>query len=320
MGRKLIYERYIWFDAEARAGKYPNASKLAARFELSVKTAQRDIVFMKDRLGCPLDYDVNKKGFYYKDGKFALPLTHLSEKEVIALLFARTLLRDFSSPSLENEISQVLSRMSNILQSSLPCADSIDDAVSIQVVGSTKTPPGVFSTALEGCLYKRQLNITYVSAYSNEATTRIVDPYHLLNYMGTWHLIAYCHEREDIRDFVLSRITNISLLDKVYFMPRSFNIQDHLESAFGLFKGTPKYSVTLRFSPDRSRRIKDQIWHKNQKTKLLKNGSLELTFPAASLYETSMEILKHGADVEVVKPKSLRFLIKQEALRIARLY
>ena len=320
MGRKLIFERYIWFDAETRKGAYPNASKLAARFELSVKTAQRDITFMRDRLGCPLTYDDNKKGFYYEDGKFALPLTHLSEKEVLALLFARTLLRDFSSPSLENEISQVLSRMSNILQNSLPCADSIDDAVSIQVVGSTKTPTGVFSTALEGCLYKRQLHITYVSAYNNEETTRTVDPYHLLNYMGTWHLIAFCHERDDMRDFVLSRIANIKLLDKGFVMPRSFDIQDHLESSFGLFKGKPKYSVTLRFSPERSRRIKDQIWHKNQTTKLLKDGSLELTFPVASLYEVSMEILKHGSEVEVVKPKNLRALVKQEALRVARQY
>ena len=320
MGRKLIYERYVWFDAEVRSGKYPNASNLAKQFELSIKTAQRDITFMRDRLSCPLAYDLTKKGFYYEDGKFALPLTHLSEKEVIALLFARTLLRDFSSPSLENEISQVLSRMSNILQSSLPCADSIDNAVSIQVIGSTKTPSGVFSKALEGCLYKKQLSFTYVSGANSEETKRIVDPYHLLNHMGTWHLIAYCHEREDIRDFVLSRISNMTLLNEVFFIPRSFSIQKHLESAFGLFKGTPKYNVTLRFSPNRSRRIKDQIWHKNQKTKLLKDGSLELSFPVASIYEVSMEILKHGADVEVIKPESLRAVIKKEAAKIARLY
>jgi len=33
-----------------------------------------------------------------------------------------------------------------------------------------------------------------------------------------------------------------------------------------------------------------------------------------------MEILKHGSDVEVIKPKSLRTLIKSAAYKIAKIY
>jgi len=66
MGSRIIYERYVWFDNQARQRKYPNASKLAVQFELSVKTAQRDIAFMRDRLNCPLLYDKNQKGYLYK--------------------------------------------------------------------------------------------------------------------------------------------------------------------------------------------------------------------------------------------------------------
>lgn len=33
-----------------------------------------------------------------------------------------------------------------------------------------------------------------------------------------------------------------------------------------------------------------------------------------------MEILKHGSDVEVIKPKSLRELIKSEAKKITKIY
>jgi len=43
MGLRNIYERFIWFDHQARAKKYPNATSLAEKFEISTKTAQRDI-------------------------------------------------------------------------------------------------------------------------------------------------------------------------------------------------------------------------------------------------------------------------------------
>jgi len=63
--------------------------------------------------------------------------------------------------------------------------------------------------------------------------------------------------------------------------------------------------------------LKGQIWHKDQKEKTLKDGSLELTFPVASFVWIAMEILKHGSGVEVIKPKSLRELIKTEADKIS---
>ena len=40
MGVKNIYERFVWFDNQVRAKKYPNTTTLAEQFEISTKTAQ----------------------------------------------------------------------------------------------------------------------------------------------------------------------------------------------------------------------------------------------------------------------------------------
>ena len=45
-----------------------------------------------------------------------------------------------------------------------------------------------------------------------------------------------------------------------------------------------------------------------------------MTFPVADFSEIKMEVLRHGAMVEVIKPKSLQTLIKTEAQNIARIY
>jgi hypothetical protein len=54
MDFKNIYERFVWFDNQVRAPKFPNASSLAEKFELSTKTGQRDIDFIRDGLLRPL--------------------------------------------------------------------------------------------------------------------------------------------------------------------------------------------------------------------------------------------------------------------------
>ena len=138
--------------------------------------------------------------------------------------------------------------------------------------------------------------------------------------MGTWHLIAYCHVRKSVRDFALGRITETAILQENFERPSNFNMKDFFQTSFGIYKGKSIKEVTLRFSPLKSRWIRDQVWHKNQKARFLEDGSLELTFPVADFSEIKMEILKHGDMVEVIKPKSLRELIKAEAKSIANIY
>jgi predicted DNA-binding transcriptional regulator YafY len=63
---------------------------------------------------------------------------------------------------------------------------------------------------------------------------RAVDPYHLFNYMGTWHFIAYCHLRKSIRDFALGRITEAAILQETFERPSNFNMKDFFQTSFGI--------------------------------------------------------------------------------------
>src|SRR4030043_1504399 len=116
MGTKNIYERFVWFDNQVRVGKYPNATALAERFEISTKTAQRDIDFMRDRLLCPLDYDSSQRGYCYDDETFSLPMVYLSSDELSSLPIARKMLQDTSGGSIGHEISSIVDKITNILK------------------------------------------------------------------------------------------------------------------------------------------------------------------------------------------------------------
>jgi predicted DNA-binding transcriptional regulator YafY len=275
---------------------------------------------MRDRLLCPLDYDSSHKGYYYDDETFSLPMVYLSSEELSALLIARKMLQDISGGSIGGEISSIVDKITNILKKHSVVADQIDDAFSFQLIEYSPAPEAVFKAVLEGCLKKKCLSFTYYSPAAEEKRERTVEPYHLLNYMGTWHLIGHCHLRDEIRDFALSRISETKVLSKSFKTPADFDFKKYFLSTFGLYKGKSTKEVTLRFTPEKSKWIKDQIWHKDQKVKLLKDGSLEISFPVSDFSEIKREILKHGDAVEVIKPKNLRNLIKAEAEKIAKIY
>ena len=320
MGTKNIYERFVWFDDQVRQKKYPNATSLADQFETSAKTAQRDIDFMRDRLLCPLDYDSSQKGYYYDDDTFSLPMVYLSSEELSSLLIARKMLQDISGGAIGDEISSIVDKITNILKKHSAVTDHIEDAFSFQLIEYSPAPEAVFKTVLEGCLKKKCLWFAYYSPATEEKSERTFEPYHLLNYMGTWHTIGYCHLRKEIRDFALSRISEAKVLTESFKIPADFDFKRYFLSTFGLYKGKSAKEVTLRFTPEKSKWIKDQIWHKDQKVTPLKDGSLEISFPVSDFSEIKREILKHGDQVEVIRPRTLRDLIRGEAEKIAKIY
>ncbi|MDA8084596.1 MAG: hypothetical protein M0024_13135 [Nitrospiraceae bacterium] len=88
MGDRLKFERFIWFHRRVRYGRFPNAKDLAERFEISSRTSQRDIEFVRERLNAPLEYNAATRGYYYTDSAYELPSRWFSEENVMALALA----------------------------------------------------------------------------------------------------------------------------------------------------------------------------------------------------------------------------------------
>ncbi len=84
------------------------------------------------------------------------------------------------------------------------------------------------------------------------------------------------------------------------------DLDRELATAFGIFSGEPRHTAVLRFTPERARWVADELWHPQQQARVLDDGSYELRLPYAETPELIMDILKYGADVEVMEPAELR--------------
>ncbi len=320
MAGRLIYERFLWFHEEVQAGHHPNAVRLADHFEYSQKQARRDIEFLTDRLGAPLVYDAGRKGYAYTDDAFELPATWLTVDELVALLLARAalerLISDRALPALDG-VRRKLGSYGFLLP-----ADVSDpaDLISIRSPEETSEVPVVMEGCLHALIARRKLPIRYFAAGKGETTERTVHPYHLVHHDGGWHLIAYCELRQALRDFALVRMEITGPAADPFVRDPGFDADTYLEASFGIFHGPGRHRVAVRFNPFRARWVRHQRWHREQEIEEHPDGSLTLRFPVSAFPEVKMELLKFGADCEVLAPAALRREIAEEGARIAALY
>lgn len=117
-----VIERFNRIHSEIQKGGYPNCRILAEKLEMSGKTIQRDIDFMRDRLQLPIEYDALRKGFYYTSPVTRFPACELkvqmekpTRDELFVLRIAEKAARKFKGTkfqeSLERGIGNLKSRL-----------------------------------------------------------------------------------------------------------------------------------------------------------------------------------------------------------------
>jgi hypothetical protein len=81
------FERMTWFVLQLVRGNPVNARIMAKRFEISDKTAYRDLEFVRDRWGLPIDFIKSKYSYQLREG-FVCPLCGERKESVQTNLIA----------------------------------------------------------------------------------------------------------------------------------------------------------------------------------------------------------------------------------------
>ena len=321
MSSKIIYERIFWFHNRIKDDRFPNTRALSEQFGVSRKTAQRDIEFMRDRLGFPLRYVPDSRGYAYEDNTWELPGLWLNEDELVSLVLSYRLASAVPDASVKTALRTFL----NDVIARHACADfnidEISEKISVKNIAYGRPRESVFHRMLEALLRSRPLRIEYYSPHNNRSSVRDILPLHLLNYMGTWHIIAHCHVKKELRDFVLSRVKSVTASTASIAVPASAKrVKAFIRRTFGIFRGRDTSEVCLSFAGDIAPWIAEQNWHPAQQMTVGKDGRLCLTVPVADFREIKREILRYGSKVEVLSPAALREEIKKEIGMMKTIY
>ncbi len=82
------------------------------------------------------------------------------------------------------------------------------------------------------------------------------------------------------------------------------DLKEYFETSYGIFRGKVTRVARLRFTPARS--VAKETWHAQQRGTFEKDSSYMQELPYHDDRELVMEVLRHGAEVGVMRPKKLK--------------
>lgn len=303
------------------AGRFPNARSLAAELEVSPKTILRDLEFMRDRLGLPVEYHPSRFGFHYTSPVDAFPTVQISEGELVALLVAEKALQQHRGTPFEKPLLAALRKLGQ----SLPDTVSLnlrdwDQTISFRTSAEPMEDIPLIGALAKAAAAREELRIAYRKPGAHASQPRVVQPLHVANVNGEWYLFAHDHDRGDLRTFVAARVTSAEPTGRTFKRPARFDINRYLKDSFGIFSHEGDFDVVVQFTPAVAGYIREKRWHPSQALDDLPDGGIELRLRLGSLIEVQRWILGWGADARVVGPPELVARMRDATQRMAEAY
>jgi predicted DNA-binding transcriptional regulator YafY len=277
------------------------AQELAAHFQLSERTIYRDMRALSET-GIPVD-GTPGEGYHLLEG-FTLPPLALNEGEAKAVALAMRWFEQITIGSIRQHSVTSLAKIEAILPSSL--------RREVQQLGQiVNYYPHQFPLdwedhhlhlILNAIQTHQVLRIQYRKLEAAGNQSREIEPLHLTFAQGGWYLEAFCRLRQDLRDFRLSRIEVLEVVDE-HFTPR--------------WVMPPKLNfitVRVRFTPSVQRQVEER-----QHYAFVRQQENVSVYEVTQLTEIQDWLLGFGARAEVLEPPALRAWLKQEAETLIKL-
>lgn len=296
-----------------------------AELGISLATFKRDLEYMRERLNAPIVWDREQNGYRFEEQqaigpKYELPGLWFNPEEAQALLTMEHLIQTLEPSLLGPLLAPLKTRLAALLSTGERSADEVRRRIRVIPFGARRHEPKHFALIASAVLGRQRLNLVYFNRTRDETTQREVSPQRLVYYRANWYLDAWCHLRNDLRSFSLDAMRDTELVATKAKEVSDKELHEVLASGYGIFSGRKVQWATLRFTPERARYVALELWHSKQRARWEKDGWYVLELPFSSEKELMMDILKHGADVEVLAPESLRQETRKRAQGIVALY
>ena len=317
-------ERFYKIDQLLKERKVVSFAVFSEVLGMSRASVKRDLEYMRSRFNAPIEYDRELKGYRFgrpRSGpRYELPGLWFNAAEVQALLTTMQLLDGLQPGLLDRQVSPLVERLRAILGGGDHSWEQIAKRIKIFLPERREGKAAHFGVIAAALLKRLRLRIRHYNRKQDLETEREVSPQRLVHYRDNWYLDAYCHMREDLRSFAVDAIREAALKETPAREVRDAELDEYLGSGYGIFAGRKVEWATLKFTPEAARWVSAQNWHPKQRARVEKDGSYVLELPYAEDRELIMEILKYGADVEVLAPPALRERVGKALERAATRY
>jgi predicted DNA-binding transcriptional regulator YafY len=285
-----------------------NATELAERFEVSLRTIYRDMETI-NQAGIPI------VSFPGSDGGYEIMSGYRIDKQILSLDDFSSIcsaLRGARSATVSSNIDGLLERIGALMPPQSGAADSVNVDLDFTPTPNDKEKIGPLHQAI------KELHLVQFEYLDNKGTEteRTVEPMGLFLKGYVWYLYGYCLTRSDIRVFRLSRMTLLRNLPET-FVRRNYTLQD-VEQQFMSQANFTKVRVVLHFNPEIKTRVRDEFGF--DQVVINPDGTLSVTTHYSSTQRAIQSILSYSSYVTIIEPPDLIVELQRHIMNMSQIY
>ncbi len=290
--------------------------------EISHATFKRDIEYLRDRLNVPVIWSPERHAYVIDPDaeRSELPGVWFSPAEIYALLEIDHLLDSLGSGLLGRQLEPLRARLTALLERGDRGHQEIRRRIRVLALGTRGVNREIFEALSLALLGRKRLRIRHQKRGDGGITDRVVSPQRLVHYRYNWYLDAWCHVRRDLRVFAVDAIRSAQVGEDPAREVPDDDLDRVMGAGYGIFAGAETQTAVLRFAPASARWVADEVWHSRQVGRIESDGSYVLELPYSKEPELVMDLLRHGAGVEVLAPPGLRARVADELAAAVRQY
>lgn len=314
--RLAVIDQYI------SEGSYPTASFLAKKLECSVRTIQRDIDELILFYHAPIQARQGEGGYYYSDPTFFLKSVMLSEGELFSIALFDQLLNQYKNTPLEENLRKTFEKIT----AGLPDSVTVDSSFlksNITFIPDLlpEINKEVFEIIFSALQNHKTLSFDYRPLQKNTFMERKLDPYHAVCQKGNWYILGFCHDKNEVRVFNMSRIKNPTETNDRFKIPADFKPENYFDKELGVWlSAKQKYNVELLIDKEIGTFALERKMHSDQKITENPDGSVFVQFETTQLPEIKRWVLGQGRTVKVLNPPELVQEILAETEAMHKMY
>jgi predicted DNA-binding transcriptional regulator YafY len=317
-----FFRRMLEFDDLMRRGKPVNASLLSKRWETSTKTAQRFVDQMRNEFDAPIEWNSTKGRYLYTDPNYHLPWLPVEGSDLFAIGVAMKVLQIYDGTPAAADMKVIFKRLSEFMPPEVRISpSSLVEKLYVPHQASRPVAAPVWDAVATALREKVALEMEYTKP-KGEHRRREVLPYCLVLAGGDWFLLAHDPDESEIvvKVFYLTRISDPKVTTRRFVPPKDFKPEDHMGQSMGSYVGKKPFRFRVRVSAEIANWVEEVHWHEQQKIDKLKDGSIELELPAATLLEARRFILAMGKYALAISPEAVVADVRDHVTALAKAY
>lgn len=293
-------------------------------YDVSERTVQRGLDQLSRQFPISCEARGRANHWYWTDPHALTQIPSMSAPTAFALRLAAEYLKPIMPPSARGLLEPYFSHADSVLEGTA-LGRWTDKAATIER-GPVLTPPSVPVEVQEAVytalMENRKVEVAYRAKGRTRARRMVLNPLGIVVRAGVVYLVATSWDYEDVRHYVLHRMSEPQLLDEPARTVQGFRLAAYIgeENRFSYPVSSGGISLKVLFEKEAAKHLIESRLAKDHKTMEQEDGRVLVEATVQDTAELRWWLLGFGSSVEILEPGTLREEFREVVRRMRATY